>query len=157
MALFLILAPFATFATLMMLTTAKISLLASAAVAFGLVGTRSRDADAGIVVTDYLDRAEGIMVEAGPAVAKFERVILKPRVTLAAGGHLVDMGTDFDDFSPRATAYATEGVSAQQQANRALLRNAMAAGGLAVYSGEWWHFDGPGAGTPRPILDVPVD
>jgi D-alanyl-D-alanine dipeptidase len=78
-------------------------------------------------------------------------------VTLAAGGRLVDMGTDFDDFSPRATAYATDGVSAQQQANRALLRNAMAAGGLAVYSAEWWHFDGPGAATPRPILDVPVD
>jgi D-alanyl-D-alanine dipeptidase len=67
------------------------------------------------------------------------------------------MGTGFDDFSPRATAYATDGVSAQQQANRALLRTAMAAGGLAVYSGEWWHFDGPGAGTPRAILDVPVD
>ena len=78
-------------------------------------------------------------------------------VTLAAGGRLVDMGTDFDDFSPRATAYATDGVSATQQANRALLRNAMAAGGLAVYSGEWWHFDGPGAGTPRAILDVPVN
>ena len=77
-------------------------------------------------------------------------------VTLAAGGRLVDMGTDFDDFSPRATAFATEGVSAAQQANRALLRTAMAAGGLAVYSGEWWHFDGPAAGTPRPILDVPV-
>ena len=78
-------------------------------------------------------------------------------VTLAAAGRLIDMGTDFDDFSPRATAYATDGVSAQQQANRALLRNAMAAGGLAVYSGEWWHFDGPGAGTPRAILDVPVN
>ncbi|MEI6253621.1 MAG: M15 family metallopeptidase [Mycobacteriaceae bacterium] len=78
-------------------------------------------------------------------------------VTLAAGGRLVDMGTDFDDFSPRATAYATDGLSAQQQANRAILRNAMAAGGLAVYSGEWWHFDGPGAGTPRAILNVPVD
>jgi hypothetical protein len=37
MALFLILAPFATFATLMMLTTVKISLWASAAVALGLV------------------------------------------------------------------------------------------------------------------------
>ncbi len=37
MALFLILAPFATFATLMMLTTVKISLAASALVAFGLV------------------------------------------------------------------------------------------------------------------------
>ncbi len=77
-------------------------------------------------------------------------------VTLARGGYLVDMGTDFDDFSARATAYATDGVSSRQQANRALLRNAMAAGGLSVYAGEWWHFDGPGAGTPRPILDAPV-
>jgi D-alanyl-D-alanine dipeptidase len=78
-------------------------------------------------------------------------------VTLAAGGRLVDMGTGFDDFSPRAPAYATEGVTAAAQANRAVLRTAMAAGGLTVYSGEWWHFDGPGASEPRPILDVPVN
>ena len=78
-------------------------------------------------------------------------------VTLAADGRLVDMGTGFDDFSPRATAYATEGVSALAQANRARLRTAMAAGGLTVYSGEWWHFDGPGAGVERAILDVPVN
>lgn len=38
MALFLILAPFATFATLMMLTSVKLSLAAAAAVGFGLVG-----------------------------------------------------------------------------------------------------------------------
>lgn len=75
----------------------------------------------------------------------------------ATGLCLVDMGTDFDDFSPRAHAYATEGVSAQAQANRGTLRDAMAAGGLTVYSGEWWHFDGPGAGVDRPILDVPVN
>nr|WP_280833179.1 M15 family metallopeptidase [Mycolicibacterium frederiksbergense] len=67
-----------------------------------------------------------------------------------------DMGTDFDDFSPRALAYATEGVSPAAQANRARLRDAMASGGLTVYSGEWWHFDGPGAADPRPFLDVPV-
>jgi D-alanyl-D-alanine dipeptidase len=79
-------------------------------------------------------------------------------VTLADGhyGWLLDMGTGFDDFSPRSLAYATDGVSAEQQANRALLRDAMSAGGLTVYSGEWWHFDGPGAGQPRPILDVPL-
>ena len=77
-------------------------------------------------------------------------------VTIARGGRLVDMGTDFDDFSPHATAYATDGVTAAQQANRALLRDAMAAGGLTVYSGEWWHFDGPGAAVRRTILDVPV-
>jgi len=70
---------------------------------------------------------------------------------------LADMGTDFDDFTSRATAYATQGVSADAQANRARLRDAMNDGGLTVYSGEWWHFDGPGAGVDRPILNVPVD
>lgn len=77
-------------------------------------------------------------------------------VTLARDGRLLDMGTDFDDFTPRATAFATDGVTAAQQANRARLREAMAAGGLTVYAGEWWHFDGPGAGVQRPIVDVPV-
>jgi D-alanyl-D-alanine dipeptidase len=78
-------------------------------------------------------------------------------VTIAQRGQLVDMGTDFDDFSARAQAYATDGVSAAAQANRARLRASMADGGLAVYSGEWWHFDGPGAGVQRPIIDVPID
>ena len=67
------------------------------------------------------------------------------------------MGTDFDDFSPRATAFATDGVSIAQRSNRARLRDAMSAAGLSVYSGEWWHFDGAGAGVQRPILNVPVD
>jgi zinc D-Ala-D-Ala dipeptidase len=77
-------------------------------------------------------------------------------VTLAGARSLLDMGTDFDDFTPRSHAYATEGVTPVAQQNRAVLRNAMAAGGLAVYDGEWWHFDGPGAGVQRPIIDVPV-
>lgn len=73
-------------------------------------------------------------------------------------GHCaLDMGTGFDDFTPRAHAYATQDVSDTAQADRATLRNAMAAGGLTVYSGEWWHFDGPGALVPRPILAAPVD
>jgi zinc D-Ala-D-Ala dipeptidase len=67
-----------------------------------------------------------------------------------------DMGTGFDDFTPRSLAYATDGVSPAAQANRARLRDAMKAGGLTVYSGEWWHFDGPGAADPRPYLDVPL-
>jgi zinc D-Ala-D-Ala dipeptidase len=79
-------------------------------------------------------------------------------VTVADGhyGWLLDMGTDFDDFTPRSLAYATDGITPEQQANRAVLRDAMSAGGLTVYSGEWWHFDGPGAAQPRPILDVPL-
>lgn len=78
-------------------------------------------------------------------------------VTIADAQGLVDMGTDFDDFSSRALAFATQGVSGEQQANRADLRAAMNTGGLTVYSGEWWHFDGPGAYIQRPILDVPVN
>ena len=73
-------------------------------------------------------------------------------------GHcLLDMGTGFDDFTPRAYAFASNGVSASAQANRTRLRLAMNAGGLAVYSGEWWHFDGPGALVGRPYLNVAVD
>jgi D-alanyl-D-alanine dipeptidase len=78
-------------------------------------------------------------------------------VTLERGGRLVDMGTGFDDFTPRAYAFASAGLTATQIADRARLRHAMNAGGLAVYSGEWWHFDGPGADVPRPILDAPLD
>jgi zinc D-Ala-D-Ala dipeptidase len=78
-------------------------------------------------------------------------------VTLARQGQLVDMGTDFDDFTPRGRADATDGVSAQAQASRTRLRSAMATGGLSPYDGEWWHFDGPGADVHRPIIDVPVN
>jgi zinc D-Ala-D-Ala dipeptidase len=80
-------------------------------------------------------------------------------VTLADShyGWRVDMGTGFDDFSSRAKALATDGVGTQQRANRAWLRDGMSAGGLSVYSGEWWHFDGPGADVGQPILDVPLN
>lgn len=76
--------------------------------------------------------------------------------TADAYGRLSEMGTGFDDFSPAATAFA-DGISARAAAERAALRDAMSAGGLAVYSGEWWHFNGPGADVGRPILDVPVN
>lgn len=42
-------------------------------------------AGAGIVVTDYEDRAEGWMVEEAGGAGQFTRVILRPRVTLAPG------------------------------------------------------------------------
>jgi D-alanyl-D-alanine dipeptidase len=69
----------------------------------------------------------------------------------------VDMGTDFDDFTPRGRADATDGVSAEAQANRARLRAAMAVGGLSGYDGEWWHFNGPDADVHRPIINIPVN
>jgi organic hydroperoxide reductase OsmC/OhrA len=42
-------------------------------------------ADAGIVVTEYVDRAEGVMVETPDGSAQFARVVLRPKVTVAAG------------------------------------------------------------------------
>jgi D-alanyl-D-alanine dipeptidase len=78
-------------------------------------------------------------------------------VTTDGSAGPVDMGTDFDDFTPRALADATDGVSAAAQANRARLREAMNAGGLTVYKGEWWHFDSGDAYEKRPILNVPVN
>ncbi|MGV0852199.1 M15 family metallopeptidase [Mycolicibacterium phlei] len=98
----------------------------------------------------------GWVAKPGP-YAKSHEAGLSVDVTLARDGELVDMGTDFDEFVPRAHAYATEGISAGVQANRARLREAMAAGGLTVYRGEWWHFDAPGAYEPHPILDAPVN
>jgi organic hydroperoxide reductase OsmC/OhrA len=42
-------------------------------------------ADAGVVVTAYVDRAEGTMVEEATGAGQFSRVVLRPVVTLAAG------------------------------------------------------------------------
>jgi D-alanyl-D-alanine dipeptidase len=75
-------------------------------------------------------------------------------VTIADEHGFLDMGTDFDDFTPRAFAYATDDVSTAAQANRARLRDAMTAGGLTVYKGEWWHFDTSDAYEKRAILNV---
>ncbi|MDA4106425.1 M15 family metallopeptidase [Mycolicibacterium holsaticum] len=98
----------------------------------------------------------GWVARPGP-YARSHEAGLSVDVTLARDGAYVDMGTGFDEFTTRANAYATDGVSAAAQRNRARLREAMKAGGLSVYSGEWWHFDAPNAGVNHPILDAPVN
>ena len=40
---------------------------------------------AGIVVVEYVDRAEGRMVETADGAGQFERVVLRPRVVIAPG------------------------------------------------------------------------
>lgn len=79
-----------------------------------------------------------------------------PRAQRVQRHCLLDMGTDFDHFSPIARAFATDRVSQQAQANRARLRTAMNSGGITVYSGEWWHFNGPDSGVRRPHLNAPL-
>jgi len=55
-------------------------------------------------------------------------------------GRLLPMPSGYDEMSERAHSdYA--GGTAEEGANRALLRSTMEAEGFTVYSDEWWHFD----------------
>lgn len=67
----------------------------------------------------------------------------------------LDMGTDFDFFDVRAHTDSPE-VTAQQHANRALLRDAMQREGFRNYPMEWWHYTLEPEPTPHTIYDVPV-
>ena len=61
-------------------------------------------------------------------------------LTLArADGAELDMGTPFDFFSPHSWP-SDRSVSAEAQANRALLAQAMRKRGFSPYDKEWWHF-----------------
>lgn len=61
-------------------------------------------------------------------------------VTLVdAAGDELDMGTDFDAFTPLAFHGVLE-ISPAQQRNRALLLGIMTAAGWDFYKNEWWHY-----------------
>ena len=53
-------------------------------------------ASAGIIVTEYEDRADGVMCENADGSGQFTRVVLRPRVTVAAGAD-VDLATSLHD------------------------------------------------------------
>lgn len=55
-------------------------------------------------------------------------------------GKLVEMPTDFDDFTDKASPKYS-GATAEQTKNRETLRAAMEAEGFTVNDNEWWHFD----------------
>lgn len=55
-------------------------------------------------------------------------------------GAPLDMGTEFDFFSPRSWVNA-KGLTEQQRSNRDLLRRVMGEAGFTPYSNEWWHFN----------------
>ena len=70
-------------------------------------------------------------------------------------GVLVEMPTEFDDFSEKAHRnYA--GASAVATANRARLERYLQAEGFVGLSNEWWHFDFTGW-EEFPVMDVPFD
>jgi D-alanyl-D-alanine dipeptidase len=53
---------------------------------------------------------------------------------------LIDMPSDFDEFTERASPYYTGGTEIQTK-NRDLLRKMMEDEGFIVNKNEWWHFD----------------
>ncbi len=69
-------------------------------------------------------------------------------------GVLLDMPTDYDDFS--AAAHRGSGLATRTQAtNVRLLEELMVAEGFAPLPTEWWHFDGPGW-QEFPLADEPL-
>lgn len=55
-------------------------------------------------------------------------------------GKLLDMPSDFDEFTERASP-DYKGGTPEQTKNRELLRRMMEAEGFTVNANEWWHFD----------------
>lgn len=56
-----------------------------------------------------------------------------------AQGRELDMGTGFDEFSPRSH-HGADGVTAEAQRNRMILLGLMTAAGWDFYRNEWWHY-----------------
>jgi D-alanyl-D-alanine dipeptidase len=72
-----------------------------------------------------------------------------------ATGRAVDMGSGYDEASPRS--YVTwEGGTREQLDRRETLREALAREGFFVYPWEWWHFDFKDW-RDYPLLDVPFE
>ena len=70
-------------------------------------------------------------------------------------GKLVDMPSGYDEFTERASPdYA--GGTAEQNANRELLRKLMEDAGFIVNPNEWWHFDYKDW-EKYAIYDIPFD
>lgn len=58
---------------------------------------------------------------------------------LDGAGRPLDMGTDFDAFSPRSH-HGNMDISAEAQKNRLLLLGLMTTAGWDFYRNEWWHY-----------------
>ena len=68
-------------------------------------------------------------------------------------GEAVPMPSGYDEMSERAHPDYTGGT-AEERANRELLRKTMEAEGFTVYIDEWWHFDYKDW-RQYPIMNVP--
>ena len=73
----------------------------------------------------------------------------------AACGVTLDMGTPWDYFGPESWP-SYSGITAQQRANRLLLRSLMLAHGFKGLDEEWWHFTLVDEPFPETYFDFPM-
>lgn len=71
-------------------------------------------------------------------------------------GRPLDMGSPFDFFGKQSW-FAYPGISAQQKANRQLLKKVMSQYGFRNYSKEWWHFTLRREPFPKTFFDFKVN
>ncbi len=77
-----------------------------------------------------------------------------PEGSKAPDGSLA-MGTTFDCFDGKSTKFASN-ITAEQNANRTVLEDAMQAQGFEGYDMEWWHFTLKNEPYPGTIFDFPI-
>ena len=70
-------------------------------------------------------------------------------------GQLVEMPTEFDDFSEKAHRDYM-GATPAALTNRARLQGYLEAEGFVGLSNEWWHFDFTGW-EQFPVMDIPFN
>ena len=70
---------------------------------------------------------------------------------LDARGHELDMGTEFDAFTPRSH-HGDLQVSVEAQRHRLLLLGLMTSAGFDFYRAEWWHYQLVDARSRYPLL-----
>ncbi len=71
-------------------------------------------------------------------------------------GQALDMGTEFDDFTP-LSHHGQTGISALAQRNRHLLMGIMTTAGWDFYRCEWWHYQLFDARRYRALSDADAD
>ncbi|MBI2241574.1 MAG: D-alanyl-D-alanine dipeptidase [Magnetospirillum gryphiswaldense] len=70
-------------------------------------------------------------------------------------GAELDMGTAFDEFTPRSH-HGNQDISAAAQRNRHLLMGVMTTAGWDFYRNEWWHYQLFNARANHPVLSDSV-
>jgi len=71
-------------------------------------------------------------------------------------GRELDMGTPFDFFG-LASHHGSDLITAEQTANRLILKNAMEKAGFKIYDEEWWHYTLIDEPYPDTYFEFPVE